>query len=383
MGGFTKDLRLVNSNVNGRLILLLFRATALACTMSKHRYHEIDLLRGVACLMVVAFHFLYRGQKAGWIDDAPPAAVALAASYGYLGVHLFFIISGFVIFMSAESGTVRAFAASRAARLYPAIWVAAPLTALVAATFSSPHFQVSWSTVLVNMTLAPHWFGVEFVDGAYWSLAVELHFYILVALALAAGWMHRAEWLIAGWLLLAGANLVRPMFPLEFWAAVKWAPLFCAGACAYLIRSRGSSGVRLALLAAAYLLAMAATVGPTLHPAPGDPHAASPVVTGGLVTLFHLIFLAIAFDRWRLGPSVFATWAGLLTYPVYLVHQNIGYVLLDALRPAIDSFAGRLDLVSAVIAVLAWAIVVAIERPLSATLRQALAPRRHGPATST
>lgn len=258
--------------------------------MSKHRYHEIDLLRGVACLMVVASHFLYRGQKAGWIADAPPAAVAAAASYGYLGVHLFFIISGFVIFMSAESGTVRAFAASRAARLYPAIWVAAPLTALVAATFSSPHFQVSWSTVLVNMTLAPHWFGVEFVDGAYWSLVVELHFYILVALALATGWLRRAEWLIAGWLLVAGANLVRPMFPLEFWLAAKWAPLFCAGACAYLIRSRGSSGARLALLAAAYLLAMAATVGPTLHPprrlAAGDRaagHAVPPHLPGHCV----------------------------------------------------------------------------------------------------
>lgn len=341
----------------------------------RHRFHEIDLLRGIACLMVVAFHYLYRGQQARWLSESPGEPVMMLASYGYLGVHLFFIISGFVIFMSAEGASVRSFAVSRAARLYPALWIAAPLTALVAIAFASPYFQVSASTVIVNMSLVPHWFGVEFVDGAYWSLVVELHFYILVALAVATGLIRRAEWLLAGWLLVSAANLVRPMFPAEFWLAAKWAPLFTAGACAYLIRSRGLTSARAGLWLAAYALSLVYALKPIVLNEGGDGDGASALATGVLITLFHLLFAAIAFDRWRMAASPLTLWAGLLTYPVYLVHQNLGYVVIEAMAPVLQSFALRVALTTVVVGLLAWAIVVLIERPGSRWIRQSMAPR--------
>ena len=89
-------------------------------TPSAERTHEIDLLRGLACLAVVMFHFLYRGQLDGWVSGEVPAWLAWVSAHGYLGVHLFFMISGYVIFMSAQGATPRAFVASRVARLYPA-----------------------------------------------------------------------------------------------------------------------------------------------------------------------------------------------------------------------------------------------------------------------
>ncbi|RZA28395.1 MAG: DUF1624 domain-containing protein, partial [Lysobacteraceae bacterium] len=93
------------------------------------RFHEIDYLRGFACLCVVAFHWFSRGPNLGLMPGVEFPQAEAVARYGYLGVHLFFMISGFVILMSAQGATPRSFAAARAARLYPALWVCATLTA--------------------------------------------------------------------------------------------------------------------------------------------------------------------------------------------------------------------------------------------------------------
>lgn len=346
--------------------------------MTKERFHEIDVLRGLACLMVVVFHYLHRGPEAGWITARASPLVDGLARYGYLGVHLFFIISGFVIFMSAEGATTRRFAASRVARLYPAFWFAAPLTALVAWLAASETFKVQLLQLAVNLTMAPHWFGVEFVDGAYWSLAVELHFYLLVALALATGLLARAEWLVGGWLLLSAANAVRPMFPLEFWLDAKWAPLFSAGICAYLIRTRGANVVRLGLFSVAYLLALGYTALPLLVAAraPGAASGDNPWVVAAAITLFFALFTGIALRLWQLPASRLSVWAGLLTYPVYLLHQNIGYITIEALQEWVAPLGVRAALVGLMIGGIAWVCVRCVEQPLAPRLKRALdAPR--------
>ena len=136
--------------------------------MASRRYHQIDLLRSVACFMVVAFHYLYRGHLDGWIPFASPMAVTETVKFGYLGVQLFFAISGFVIFLSAQGATPRAFAASRAARLYPAFWAAVALTTLVVHLGGLSSLVVPWRDVFLNLTMVAHWFKAEFVDWAYW-----------------------------------------------------------------------------------------------------------------------------------------------------------------------------------------------------------------------
>lgn len=339
--------------------------------MPNHRFHEIDLLRGLACLAVVAYHYLSRGQYSGWISTSAHPAVEAVAQYGYLGVHLFFMVSGFVIFMSAQGSSVRSFAASRVARLYPALWVAAPLTAVFAWALHRAEFRVPLSTVLANMTMLPHWLEVEFVDGAYWSLAVELQFYLLVALAVASKALNRPEWCVGGWLAVSSVNAVRPMYPLEFWLAAQWAPLFCAGVCFFLLKTRGRSLARLSLIACSYVLALVYEAGPDLRSVDGvAPQRVTAWVDVAVLTAFYALFFAFAAGQRRFGRSGLAVWAGLMTYPVYLLHQNIGYVLLEALVPSGLPFSLRVLLTVAFIATLAWAVVVFVERPLAPLLRR-------------
>lgn len=348
----------------------------------RERNHEIDLLRGLACVSVVLFHFLHRGQLDDWIRDHAPRAVDQLAAYGYLGVHLFFIISGYVILMSAEGGGARAFVASRVARLYPAYWVAAALTAGLAWALQSPSFQVGWREFLVNLTMLTHlvWLHGEppYVDGAYWSLAVEFQFYLLMLAVLLAGALARIEGLMAGWLLLSSLDFLRPMYLPELLLALKWAPLFCAGMLFRLIRQRGLDRRRYLMLWWCHFLVLARATTPEAMGWGGGGRETWGVAL--LLTLFFLVFWLIAARRWAMRASPLTVWAGLLTYPVYLLHQNIGYMLLEQLRPLWPSFAGRLALVLALVTLLAVLVQRGVERPLGAWLRRRLSPPRALPA---
>ena len=66
----------------------------------QQRVNEIDLLRFIAALAVVFFHYAFRGYAADDLSILPYPLLAPLAKYGYLGVELFFMISGFVILTS-------------------------------------------------------------------------------------------------------------------------------------------------------------------------------------------------------------------------------------------------------------------------------------------
>ncbi|WOO32781.1 acyltransferase family protein [Diaphorobacter limosus] len=69
--------------------------------MKNTRVNEIDLLRFFAALAVVFFHYSFRGYAADAMSIMPYPLLASLSKYGYLGVELFFMISGFVILMTA------------------------------------------------------------------------------------------------------------------------------------------------------------------------------------------------------------------------------------------------------------------------------------------
>jgi peptidoglycan/LPS O-acetylase OafA/YrhL len=340
------------------------------------RFHQIDFLRGLACLSVIAFHFLHRGQQGGWLTESTWPWLQSVAVLGHLGVHLFFMISGFVILMSAQDSTVRGFIASRVARLYPAFWVGVLLTSLVAWVSHSQKFAVTPGQVLVNLTMVPQWVQVEFVDGAYWSLAVELQFYLMVIALLHFGQMRRVEWWAAGWLVIASVNAVRRMYPLEFWLDARWASLFVAGMIFYRISRKGWNGQRYLLLLWAYVLSVwygwkgadAGKLGQELV------SLGTPVQVVVWLTIFHLVFLAIIGGRLKMRASPLVYWFGALTYPVYLLHQNIGYILLMAPGWQQVDFHVRVLVVLAGVVLVSWLVHEWVERPLSKRLRGLIDP---------
>src|SRR5882724_4206152 len=119
----------------------------------------LDGLRFLAALMVIAFHFGFRGHaESGYLSlDFPELSPVVR--YGYLGVPLFFMISGYVIPWSIKGRTLRYFAAHRFIRLYPTFWFCLVFTLLVEHLTNSTRLYPNFSTTLANLTMVPTWFG--------------------------------------------------------------------------------------------------------------------------------------------------------------------------------------------------------------------------------
>ena len=153
------------------------------------RYANIDGLRAIAALGVMIEHLF-----GDLLRQNPPAAGPISSlansvvqnlSLGRFGVALFFLISGFVVpFSIGGDHPLAHFAVSRIFRLYPACWLALAVLATMACLALEPP---SIATMLANMTMAPNLFGQRWLSPIYWTLFIELAFYVLVALLFALG----------------------------------------------------------------------------------------------------------------------------------------------------------------------------------------------------
>lgn len=148
----------------------------------KPRLLELDALRGIAALGVVLFHYMV-----AFADQYEHASEIFPGfryfRYGKHGVELFFIISGFVIFMSLErTKNSQDFLFGRFSRLYPTYWAAVILSFTIVAIAGLPDLQVDWKIALVNLTMVQGFFNVPHIDGNYWTLELELSFYMIMLL---------------------------------------------------------------------------------------------------------------------------------------------------------------------------------------------------------
>jgi peptidoglycan/LPS O-acetylase OafA/YrhL len=146
----------------------------------KARVPALDLLRLVAVLGVVLFHYGFRGPTGLEQTYVALPELAAFARYGFLGVPVFFVISGFVIAYSAEGRTATEFAIARFVRIYPTFVLCMTVTFLAVPLLGGSRFQASLGQWTANLVIAAP--GSRYVDSAYWSLVLEAVFYAWVAL---------------------------------------------------------------------------------------------------------------------------------------------------------------------------------------------------------
>jgi peptidoglycan/LPS O-acetylase OafA/YrhL len=330
------------------------------------RFLELDGLRGLAALSVVLYHYTHMYNQ--YFNHRPKPLVSF--SRGNLGVELFFIISGFVILMTvSKTKTILDFAVSRLSRIYPVYWVAIIVTFTIL-TISGiwPTGETSKPAFLFNFTMLQRFFSIKAVDGVYWSLQYELLFYGLILGALILGLIRRVEMLcvvmlaasFAYWTLLQAdafsslgpaGSLIKQGLLLAI--ILGDAEFFVSGMMLYRIREKGLSLPRLAIIAGAIAMSF--------------------LVDGGLMGIVHSAFVLLVglaifgyvpFLRSR--PMVFL---GAISYPLYLVHQYAGYVLIDKLE------AAGVNVNIAIAATIVVAIIAAtvlsktIERPATKLIR--------------
>jgi peptidoglycan/LPS O-acetylase OafA/YrhL len=337
------------------------------------RTREIDLFRAIAILMVMAFHYLSRWTPPRNASNLYPYGDAFAGNafvnHGHLGVDFFFIISGFVIALTLEScRSPLEFAMRRVARLLPAMIVCSLLTFVFVKAFSRVpefHAQASLWNLLPSWTFTPSevWAKLlpvtDHIDGAYWSLVVEAKFYVWAALIY---FLQRERFARNMFAFCAATSLIyiaaetfriKPLQSLEFYLLFgRYAMLFAAGVLYFQLHKRPADlGKLRPYLAACLVLELAQLA---LVPRSFDSFA----VTAAFKLVFFIAFLAVAFG-WRAPKAItldVLARIGLASYPLYLLHQNIGVSVINNS----GALENPLGVVASVAAVIVGLVVVSI-----------------------
>jgi peptidoglycan/LPS O-acetylase OafA/YrhL len=334
-----------------------------------HRLPEIDVLRGFAALWVVLTHYVPH-----WNEHLAPVFVPIPNSFGIYAVQLFFVISGFVIFMTLDRcRSVSEFAVLRFSRLYPTYWAALGLTTVASIVLFGGKFWLSGT--FANATMFQEFLRYPHLDVVYWSLSLELAFYLNAAWLFALGWHRRVRGVVAVWLIGACVwALTQPVIPpaqdpqrgwLALLFALDFAPYFAIGVLFFDAAKHNWSLPRAGLIALAVFSEFLI-------------HGWSGVA---VIAVILLLFFSATRGYLRFLVSKPTLWLGAISYPLYLIHRNLGYEILDWLH------AHGVGVVLAVLVAIAGAMLLAtlltygIERPALARIRIWYRDRKVIPAT--
>lgn len=292
----------------------------------------LEALRGCACLSVVLYH---SGLNSG--NDLYPIldAVALVANHGWLGVPVFFVLSGYFIAgaverRAARAGGAIAFWRDRLLRIYPVFWAAflvSGLLALVATLFNGLPSGSAWPSNAAawagDLSLTGMWFGLNPRLLVSWSLDYEISFYVLAGLTLFLP--QKAPFArISGFAVL---TLLAHLSPAQLFPPLDLWPQFAAGAAVYYASTVSlPRWIRMVCLAyPAILLGQSALV---LH-------------TEGIVaslTAFGVIMITRIEHRITTPPRWLVA-AGVASYSIYLMHVPV----MSPLRNLASRFASPSD----------------------------------------
>ena len=376
---------------------------------SRTRFPELDLLRFLAACGVMLYHYTYHAPRHHLSPDSFPL-LGQIFKYGYLGVDAFFILSGFVILLTAYDKDAVGFTVARIVRLYPAYWICVTLTTLAVVLTGTGHSPITLGQYLANLTMVHGFFGIGDVSGVYWTLAVELQFYFLIFLLLAAGQVRRIAYFLGLWLFASIVISLRPPHGIaHFFLIPEWSSYFIAGAMLFLIHREGPTAYKLAVIGACFVLSVAYAVGWLPFATGKLENGFSASTIASVLAVAYAAFLVIALrprgkavmpcatSRRSLlisqkgegrggrqpivhNPHVLFTFdtaslikiLGLITYPLYLLHQDLGLILMRAAPSSLN----RLVLLSTVvmaIMLLSWFVHIGPEKWLTVRLKSLLA----------
>lgn len=337
----------------------------------------LDSLRGVSILFVLLYHYFGMGPLA----------------YGNLGVLLFFVISGYCIGLSMDnSRSPYHFYVKRLGRLLPALLICGLITTAVKIhwPYLLAERPVEWIDPLLTALSLPtlDLLGIRyhFPDWAYWSLVVEFQYYALITLLM---FVVRGRQVIHA--LIAINLLALALLASGHWnhpaQLVYFLPFFIVGASlkAIMVDNEtrlGWTGISAAVLIHATNLAMG-------HATTSVPTSIATLITLVLAVGFFLYGLRheqrVQANDGRLGLTTrVLAWVGLISYPLYLLHQDVGNTFLSAMgaqctEPAcvLATMHFRLLATPALLITLAWLVYRHVERPTIKPLTRGmyLAPR--------
>jgi peptidoglycan/LPS O-acetylase OafA/YrhL len=290
------------------------------------RLQGLDALRGLAALAVVLYHYTFGYTQ---VVGKHMPGLDLIATDGHFGVYLFFIISGFVIFMTLErSAKVTDFSVSRFARLWPPYLVCAALTSLLIVVMDFNPHHLTVGDALLNVLMMNKVIGNVSIDLSYWTLTYEVLFYAGAAMIFFGLKIKRIEWPCLAWLGLSfvarASSFDERHARLGVLLGVSFCHFFVLGMMIYLISQRRNSWLTMTTAILAFAMNL---FGPTFNP--GSIKLWQFMLLTGL---FAVVVWLVAERKIRFLNVAPLLFLGEISYSLYLVHQIAGYWVIRHLE---------------------------------------------------
>ncbi len=342
-------------------------------TQRHPRIASLDVTRACAATAVFLFHYG-------------------AFPFGYLGVELFFLLSGFVLTLPSRHDSIFQFARARCVRLYSAYWVALVLT-LCAILWKGE--RPSLVAVAANATMLTAFLGQRYIDGVYWSLTEEIIFYLLVGitgsyrkqcnpLVLAA----TMAFACLGYATITRSGLIDIAHNSKAEMAIKYFPFFSCGIAAATLFRKFGKNETFSLRTTAAAFALCAAVPPLTNffgystHLPQSLSGYEKVAIGCVFMTFYSLIVAASFEHRfavadapsnsiaRCGMALVRGIAffGACTYPFYLLHERFAKTI-SALMGVTSSGPWVLVVLFCAVALLSVVIHLVVEKKALAWLK--------------
>ncbi len=319
---------------------------------SNNRFLEIDALRGFAAISVVIYHYTARYIKL-YPSDFDHYFKLL---HGNLGVELFFIISGFVIFLTVQkTETPFRFLIKRFIRLYPTYWICLLFSYIITNSYGLQGKETTFYDLLINFSMLQYGLLVPSIDGVYWSLFHELMFYFLIAFSFKFVKTKKLYVFTGLWLILYIINGIYHIRGVNLILNLEYAPLFISGMYFYKLTTEKKKLETLLIPLVSFILYVVF-----------NESIEENIIIFFIFSLFYLnAYGKLKFIAYK--PLLFL---GSISYALYLIHQNLGYILLNELYAYFGNYQILIIIPLIVSILLAYVITEYLEKPILNYLRK-------------
>ena len=291
----------------------------------KNRIISFDVIRGLSAIAVMLFHYTCRYNEIPELLSSS-TDFGFSITWGFAAVSSFFILSGFFSARQLYDNQVYkngGYIKNRLKRLYPAFFISVFITFVTTRLFL-PELSCSYKDFILNLSMIPGPLGAKPVDGAYWTLFVEWMFYFFVSALLIKPNKKITNMSLILWMiisicsyLIAGSSPSGVFKVINYCLVTSYSSCFVAGIALYLFAKKEHDYYT-------YIFISLALINVSLWQ--NEPNIIFFFITCVLVFVFTHIDIEDKLANNRLARI--CAWYGKISYPFYLLHQVVGYVII-------------------------------------------------------